>query len=74
MTIPTFEQVLAAARQLPPHDRARLVAVVVTELAPPPAQEPWSWATMDAFITDFHATYPDSDPAVQVMADRRAHA
>ena len=75
MTPTTFDQVLAAARQLPPRERARLVAVVVEELVTvpaPPRQNQDSWAQLDAFIDDFHATYPDADPAAQLLADRRA--
>lgn len=72
MTTLTFDQVLTAIRQLPPHERAQLMAVVVTELAPPPATESWSWAQLEAFITDFQRAYPNTDPAAQVLVDRRA--
>lgn len=39
MTQITFEQALATVRQLPPRERARLVAVVVEELAMPPVAD-----------------------------------
>jgi hypothetical protein len=34
---PTFDQALALARRLPPRDQARLIALLVEELAAPPA-------------------------------------
>lgn len=71
MTAHTFDDVLTAARQLPPAERARLAQMVLQELALAAEPGGWSWAQMDAFITDFHATYPTVDPAAQVMADRR---
>lgn len=36
----TFDQALATVRQLPPRERARLVAVIVEELAALPAGAP----------------------------------
>lgn len=64
----------AEQRERDRHERdAMLMGHASTALAPPPAPESWSWAQMAAFITDFHATYPDIDPTAQVIADRRAH-
>jgi hypothetical protein len=55
MTTATVDQALALARQLPPRDRARLIALIAHDLAiePTPAPtatgDPWAalFATMD---------------------------
>ena len=56
MTQTPFEQALATVRQLPPRERARLVAVVVEELAmstPPAPDDNAAWATLERLRREF---------------------
>lgn len=78
MTTMTFEQVLSGARQLPPQERARLVATVVEELAAPPAEPAQSttnndaWERLNQFRTELAALEPRSMTLPeQLEADRR---
>lgn len=78
MTTMTFEQVLSGARQLPPQERARLVATVVEELAAPRVEPASSitnndaWDRLNQFRKELAALEPRSMTLPeQLEADRR---
>ncbi|MCG8349464.1 MAG: hypothetical protein MI924_16990 [Chloroflexales bacterium] len=74
MTTLSFDQVLATARQLSPHDRARLVAVVVEELVSdhPLLTENDAWERLQRFREELYTLGPVlPTPAEQLDRDRR---
>lgn len=62
MTQTFFEQALAAVRQLPPRERARLVAVVVEELAMQPVADHAQAAQQFALPVITGGTWSDDIP------------
>ena len=72
MTI-TYAQALATARQLPREDRARLVAVLSTELETPKETETSNdaWATMARLRQEFAQMTYEKSPAEILDEDRR---
>jgi hypothetical protein len=75
MTPTLFDQVLAAARQLPPRERARLVAVVVEELAAPPtsvsAASDDVLAELDQLIAEAAAAGPTAVDSADLISELR---
>lgn len=73
MTTTLFDQALAAARQLPPRERARLVAAVVDELAEPIVTTPQptndAWEQLERLRKEF-AQLPRSEGTVADQLER----
>lgn len=76
MSTLTFDQTLAAARQLPPRERARLVALVVAELAEPAAPAPSSTPAdalddLEQLISDAAAAGPVAVDSAHLISEMR---
>jgi hypothetical protein len=73
MTTLTFDQILASARQLAPHERAELIARLARELAEQPTVAPPAdgWTRWQQLRTEIATLYPHADIGGRLDADRR---